>query len=450
MNIVITILTFIIILCTIVIIHEGGHAIVARLCGVRVTEFFVGMPWGPTLAKKSRRSGITYGFTLALLGGYTRIAGMGATGVTHDPRLSCVLAYTNRLGTVTVGMVAQDLEYSDEVTKQLLDTLCDWGSLEPVDALVRGKTSKLTTTYRTVPRDANGLTIRDRHHSKEQFAFTRAGDAFIPPIDDDLFFEQERHFTYVGVGYLKRVAIVLAGIFFNLVFALIACMLYFMLHGVPYIPSQIAEVDPLSEANAVGMLAGDEITAINGTAVNGYSEVSQALKNAHGTEQAQIDFIRNGETHTVYANLTNDTFGIMYQREQYHYSISEAFEVSVSIGVETAIQVASLLIPSRTAEVISNSSGIVGVATVTSQAAMTGIWEVMLLWALLSLSIALVNLLPFLPLDGGHFVIETIQAVIGHPISDTAKGMYALVGIALLVLLFIVLLFQDISRILPF
>ena len=65
------ILCFLIILTLLVVIHEAGHATVARLCGVRVTEFFVGMPWGPEVSWRSKRSGIKYGATFALVGGYT-------------------------------------------------------------------------------------------------------------------------------------------------------------------------------------------------------------------------------------------------------------------------------------------------------------------------------------------------------------------------------------------
>ncbi len=92
MNTIVTVLCFLLILCVIVVVHEGGHALVARLTGMRVTEFYVGMPYGPEKSYVSKRSGIRYGATLALLGGYTRICGMAFS---QDKRMALALALVN-------------------------------------------------------------------------------------------------------------------------------------------------------------------------------------------------------------------------------------------------------------------------------------------------------------------------------------------------------------------
>ena len=91
----VSILCFLIILTLLVVIHEAGHATVARLCGVRVTEFFVGMPWGPEVSWRGQRSGVKYGATFALVGGYTKIAGMASV---PDPLLPLALALVNARG----------------------------------------------------------------------------------------------------------------------------------------------------------------------------------------------------------------------------------------------------------------------------------------------------------------------------------------------------------------
>ena len=100
----VSILCFLIILTLLVVIHEAGHATVARLCGVRVTEFFVGMPWGPEASWRSKRSGIKYGATFALVGGYTKIAGMASD---PDPLLPLALALVNARGTLGVEELAR-------------------------------------------------------------------------------------------------------------------------------------------------------------------------------------------------------------------------------------------------------------------------------------------------------------------------------------------------------
>ena len=64
------------VLSALVFIHEGGHFLAARAFGVRVSEFFLGMPSRLRLSFKSRRMGTEFGITPILLGGYNRICGM--------------------------------------------------------------------------------------------------------------------------------------------------------------------------------------------------------------------------------------------------------------------------------------------------------------------------------------------------------------------------------------
>ena len=75
----------VVVLSLLVFVHEGGHYLAARACGVRVTEFFLGMPCRVKLSHKSKDHGTEIGVTPILLGGYTRICGMEGT---HDELLA--------------------------------------------------------------------------------------------------------------------------------------------------------------------------------------------------------------------------------------------------------------------------------------------------------------------------------------------------------------------------
>lgn len=70
----------VIVLSVLVFAHEAGHFLCARISGVRVTEFFLGLPCRFHLSKRSRTRGTEYGITPILLGGYTRICGMSGSG----------------------------------------------------------------------------------------------------------------------------------------------------------------------------------------------------------------------------------------------------------------------------------------------------------------------------------------------------------------------------------
>ena len=99
-------------LSVLVFLHEGGHFLAARACGVRVTEFFLGLPCRFDIHYTSRRIGTKFGVTPLLLGGYAAICGMDPTDVSCADR---VLAAIYRHGRVTVADLAVELELSEEV-----------------------------------------------------------------------------------------------------------------------------------------------------------------------------------------------------------------------------------------------------------------------------------------------------------------------------------------------
>ena len=88
-----------VVLSLLVVVHEGGHFLAARAFGVRVTEFYLGMPCRKRLFRKSRAYGTEFGVTPILLGGYNRICGMEGE---HDDRLADCLDLVQRRGRVTI------------------------------------------------------------------------------------------------------------------------------------------------------------------------------------------------------------------------------------------------------------------------------------------------------------------------------------------------------------
>lgn len=90
-------------LSVLVFLHEGGHFLAARACGVRVTEFFLGLPCRFDIHYTSRRIGTKFGVTPLLLGGYAAICGMDPTDVSCADH---VLAAICRHGRVTVADLA--------------------------------------------------------------------------------------------------------------------------------------------------------------------------------------------------------------------------------------------------------------------------------------------------------------------------------------------------------
>ena len=115
-------------LSVLVFLHEGGHFLAARACGVRVTEFFLGLPCRFDIHHTSRRIGTKFGVTPLLLGGYAAICGMDPTDVSRADR---VLAAIYRHGRVTVADLAVELELSEEDVLEACALLLGWGSIAP-------------------------------------------------------------------------------------------------------------------------------------------------------------------------------------------------------------------------------------------------------------------------------------------------------------------------------
>ena len=120
MDVLLTILYCLIALSVLVFIHEGGHFLTAKIFGIRVTEFMLGLP-GPKLSFKFK--GTLFGITCVPLGGYARVCGMEAGNL--KPFLPETLKYVHTKGSASVHEVAQDLNISIDEAKNALDELCE-------------------------------------------------------------------------------------------------------------------------------------------------------------------------------------------------------------------------------------------------------------------------------------------------------------------------------------
>lgn len=108
--------------------------------------------------------------------------------------------------------------------------------------------------------------------------------------------------------------------------------------------------------------------------------------------------------------------------------------------------VAGLFNPSTVAQTVSDSTSIVGIAVLSRDYFEAGAVYALQFMAMISVSLGIMNLLPIPPLDGGRFVIEVYQKITGKAVSAKAMNCMTLVGMGLFLLLFVVMLNQDIQR----
>lgn len=419
-------------------IHEAGHFIFARLQGMRVSEFFFGMPCKYKLSYRLRTWGTEVGITPLLIGGYNRICGMTPHLPQHMKR---VFAYVQEKGSVSVLDVVSDLGISEEDAHAALSMLCDWCSIKEVDG-----------RFLTQRRDAQGRCVFDTGHDFSSQAVSQEGAP--NPLDDpDAGFAQEKARTYTGKKFLARMCTLAAGPLFNIIlaFILFVVCLSFIGFTTALNSNTIGKVVSGSYAEKVGLSSGDTIVSVDNRLTSTWEDTVQILSSARASNKPfTVEYIHQGTRQRTTLDFSNmsarEGFGIVAQTKQMYLTIPEALGFGVRATFATLSFIGKLFIPTETLEAVSQTSSVVGISTVAARAAEQGIQPLLMICGMISLSLGCMNLLPIPPLDGGKALMEIIEFITKKPVSMRVQMIVSYVGIGLFVLLFIVALRQDILR----
>ena len=250
----------------------------------------------------------------------------------------------------------------------------------------------------------------------------------------------------------KRIAAIAAGPLTNLVFAVVLLAAVYML-GIPSDASRrVQDVIPKSPAAAAGLQAGDRIVGVNRVPAYNFTDVRDAIHNSKGRPLV-ISVVRHGryvELPAVRPTKTNGVYTIGFHPAAVrytHYSPPRAF----ALAAEDTWLVTKAM--GTWIGHIANGSGRkdvstpVGIVQQSSKAVDLGYREYLQVLAIISLSLALLNLLPLLPLDGGHMLFSIVEGIRGRAIQRSVYERVSAVGIALVLLLFFVGLSNDIGNI---
>lgn len=209
MDIVMMVVYLAIVLSILVFVHEGGHYLAARAFGVRVTEFMIGLP-GPNIGFTWR--GTRYGVTAVPLGGYAKVCGMEPGP--ENPHIERALAFAYERGTVYADDLAAELDITVDEACDVLYVLEDWGCL-------------------TGPKksdDHNVFRTRAYKNAKRGIDLPEGGPRAFSDAHE--LYERERAQTYRSLPFWKRSVILLAGVFMNLVVAIVLLVVAFSVIGV--------------------------------------------------------------------------------------------------------------------------------------------------------------------------------------------------------------------------
>ena len=245
MDILIMIVCAVISIGFLVFIHEGGHYLAARAFGVRVTEFMLGLP-GPSIGFTKGET--RYGVTAVPLGGYAKVCGMEAGPL--QPHLQEVLASLYRRGTANMEDVARDCGISDDEAYNALEELAEWGSVigpAKADQYNTYRAPRVAPTKRALKKAAAaGLP------APASYELGQAREV----ADPHALYESEYRQQYRSLPFWKRSVILLAGIFMNLLFAMLVFIIVFSIIGFQVQHPETGEITTIHASVLQALQAG--------------------------------------------------------------------------------------------------------------------------------------------------------------------------------------------------
>ena len=202
-----------------------------------------------------------------------------------------------------------------------------------------------------------------------------------------------------------------------------------------------------SAAAALGLRPGDRIVSIDGVPMTG-STISRTVSQSNGRPLAVV-VLRDGSRVTLGPQPARKDAGVYRLGFVLHgegLSAPAATQQSARITGQVSKEIVTSLGNLVTGDGRKDISSPVGIVQGSSDAAKQGTDSFLWVLGLISLSIALLNLLPFLPLDGGHIVFAVIEGVRGRTVTREVYERVSIVGIGLVLLLFVIGLTNDIGR----
>jgi regulator of sigma E protease len=242
------------------------------------------------------------------------------------------------------------------------------------------------------------------------------------------------------------VTAIAAGPLANILFAFVLFTGLYMTSG-GKATTTVDSVRTGSAAAALGLRSGDHIVSINGVPMTGRT-ISTTISGSNGKPLTLV-VVRDGTKKTLGpkpARKDAGTYRLGFILRGTGLSAPAAARESVLLTGRVSHDIVASLGKLVTGSGRKDISSPVGIVQGSSDAAKQGADSFLWVLGLISLSIALLNLLPFLPLDGGHIVFAIVEGIRGRPVPRAVYERVSIVGIGLVLLLFVIGLTNDIGR----
>lgn len=243
----------------------------------------------------------------------------------------------------------------------------------------------------------------------------------------------------------QKAVILVAGPFMNFLLALV--LMIFISFQLGAATTTVAEVMEGSPAQEAGILAGDEILSVNGENIEQWAQVSEAVSSSD-REMQQVVVLRDGEELTMESGTMESgdrqILGLTPAVEKnFLVALKNGPSATMSLTKEMYAMLKQLLTGQASAKEL---SGPVGIIYIVNQTAKDGVMNFLYLLALISLNLAVLNLLPFPALDGGRLVFVLLRKITGKRITDRMEAGVNFAGMIVLLTLMLYVTWNDIQR----
>jgi regulator of sigma E protease len=430
---------FILAISILVIVHEFGHFIAARMFGIRVEKFFLFFDVGGVKLFSIKKGETTYGIGWLPLGGYVKITGMIDESMDKDFAKSVPQSYEfrskptwQRLIVMLAGI------FNNVILGILIFSLHAWHYGEnyiPASALQNG------IVAHQLARDA-GFKTGDVVVSINGAKLKKADDikSIKLLLQDNITYEVSRNGNNETIHLPKDFSSKIN----DSPDSFLELRTKFRVDTLP------AAITAGSGAEQAGLKPGDSIVAANGVPIHFYNELKDVL-NQNKNKEVSLAVKRPGQAELIQTKGKVDGEGklgfmIKYVTENESFSFSESFVHgtnkawhAVSDNVKGLWRLITGALPAKSLH------SLIGIANVfPSTWDWSGFW---MLTALLSMVLAFMNLLPIPALDGGHVIFLLVEMIRRKPVSIRVLEVAQMVGMAFLFLLMGFALYNDVVQI---